>query len=243
MSGDPIIAKDGTIYLCGAFFPFIYAVDSAGKLKWKFRSDRAVGSAPAIGLSGTVYIGCDDGIHAVGPDGVQKWKFAIRATRNAPVVGADGTIYVSSSDNNIYALDPEGTLKWKFATRGRLLSSPAVGADGSIYVISWDQNLYVLNPDGTLKAKVATGEYFDRTSAPVISADGVIYISGIKGDGYNGRFYLDALNHDGRLKWKFSSGEYSVSPAAIGADGTVYAGSSDGHIYAFGFGPVVQHRH
>jgi outer membrane protein assembly factor BamB len=235
MSGDPIVAKDGTIYLCGAFFRYIYAADSAGKLKWKFRSNRAVVSAPAIGLDGTVYVACDDGILAISPNGTQKWKFPIRATRNAPAVGADGTIYVSSSDNNFYALDPDGALKWKFATGGWLMSSPAIGADGSIYVISDDHNLYVLNPDGTLKAKVATGKYFDRTSAPVISADGVIYVSGIKGDGYNGRFYLDALSPDGILKWKFSFGGYSISPAAIGADGTVYAGSTDGQIYAFGF--------
>jgi outer membrane protein assembly factor BamB len=174
---------------------------------------------------------------------LQKWEFAIRATIDALAVGADGTIYVSSSDNNVYALDPQGGLKWKFATGGRFLSSPAIGADGSIYAISWDHNLYVLNPDGTLKAKVAIGEYFDRASAPVISADGVIYVSGIKGDGYNGRFYLDAFSPDGRLKWKFSPGGYSGSPVAIGADGTVYAGTSDGHIYAFGFGPVVQNHH
>jgi outer membrane protein assembly factor BamB len=244
MSGDPIIGKDGTIYVSGYLNRYVYAVDSAGKLKWTIRIDRRVSAAPAIGIDGAVYVGCfDDGIFAISPDGTRKWKFPIRATRNALAVGADGTIYVSSSDNNLYALDPDGALKWKFATGGWLMSSPAIDADGSIYVISRDHNLYVLNRDGTLKAKVATGEYFDRASAPVISADGVIYVSGIKGDGYNGRFYLDALNPDGRLKWKFSSGGYGVSPAAIGADGTVYAGSSDGHIYAFGFGSVAQNHH
>lgn len=241
MSGDPIIGKDGTIYVSGNLDRYVHAVDPAGNLKWTFRLDRDMSATPAIGVDGAVYVGCfGDGIYAISPDGMQKWKFAVHATRNAPALGADGTIYVSSANNNLYALDSHGALKWKFATGGWLLSSPAIGADGSIYEISRDHNLYVINPDGTLKAKVATGEYFDRTwenSAPVISADGVIYVSGIKGDGYNGRFYLDALNPDGRLKWKFSFGGYGVSPAAIGADGTVYAGSSDGQIYAFGSGP------
>ena len=37
---------------------------------------------------------------------------------------------------------------------------------------------------------------------------------------------------DGTLKWKFSTGDKVNSSPAIGADGTIYAGSADGHLYA-----------
>ena len=44
--------------------------------------------------------------------------------------------------------------------------------------------------------------------------------------------FLYALNPDGSLVWKFATGGAIDSSPAIGADGTVYVGSSDGKLYA-----------
>jgi outer membrane protein assembly factor BamB len=44
----------------------IYAITSAGSLKWKFPTNSDVRSSPVLGADGTVYVGSDDGnIYAI----------------------------------------------------------------------------------------------------------------------------------------------------------------------------------
>ena len=132
-----------------------------------------------------------------------------------------------------------GRKKWEFATGGNIVSSPAVGTDGTVYVGSSDKKLYAINPDGTEKWAFPTGG--EIYSSPAIDADGVIYVSctGSYEQSYVGRLY--AINPDGSQKWEFTrSGRGKYSTAAIGADGTVYAGSehvgsdgnTNGNLYA-----------
>ncbi len=54
-------------------------------------------------------------------------------------------------------------------------------------------------------------------SAPVVGADGVIYVASD---------YLYALNPDGKLKWKLNVEAFNAAPA-VGADGTIYVGGED----------------
>ena len=51
----------------------------------------------------------------------------------------------------------------------------------------------------------------------------------------NGEFY--AINSDGSLKWSYTTGNEVWSSPAIAADGTVYVGSFDDKLYAFGESP------
>jgi outer membrane protein assembly factor BamB len=45
---------------------------------------------------------------------------------------------------------------------------------------------------------------------------------------------LYAIKPDGSLKWSYTTKDGVSSSPAIGADGTVYAGSYDGQLYALG---------
>ena len=67
-------------------------------------------------------------------------------------------------------------------------------------------------------------------SSPAISADGTIFF------GSSNDRHLYAVNPDGTLKWKFTTGAIlSIdSSPAIGADGTIYFSSDDGNLYAVG---------
>ena len=50
---------------------------------------------------------------------------------------------------------------------------------------------------------------------------------------YDNNIY--ALNSDGTLKWKYATGDHlNLNSPAIGNDGTIYIGSWDGKLYAFG---------
>jgi outer membrane protein assembly factor BamB len=229
-SGSAVIGSDGTIYI-GDGDGDLYAINPSGWKKWRFNIGTASGfeaglngSTPAVGNDGTIYAGsCDKNLYAITAGGDLKWKFPTdgEVCYSVPSIGSDGTIFVGSTDNNIYAINPDGTLKWKFASRA-WAGSPGIDAAETVYFGSGSE-LYALDSKGKLKW------HFPLRSSigmPLFGADGTIYVT----SGSN----VDALAPDGSLKWMFGCGcGGDMSPsAAIGADGTIYAGSEDGNLYA-----------
>lgn len=154
----PGIGPNGTVYLVSQdeeeFWGWLYAINSDGNLKWKYKVENGVAPiAPTITSEGTIYIGTNMGLSAFNPDGTKKWSFNLGVTiSSSPAIGSDGTIYMGTSNNYMYALNPNGTKKWKFDFEGSysLDSSPAVGKDGTIY-IGAKESLYAINPNGTKK--------------------------------------------------------------------------------------------
>ncbi|GEM_PF-758114 len=191
--------------------------------KWSFETEDYVGSSPAIGSDGTIYVGSGHSLYAINPDGTEKWSFETEGyIGSSPAIGSDGTIYIGSGDS-LYAINPDGTEKWSFEV-DRNISSSAIGQDGTIYVGSGDGNLYAINPDGTGKWSFETEGY--EVSSPAIGSDGTIYV-GSK----DGRLY--AINPDGTEKWSFKTRGSVKSSPAIGQNGTIYVGSYwSGWLYA-----------
>jgi len=209
-------------------------------LKWSYATEHSIGSSPAIGSDGTIYVGgdgvyfggsYDNKLYAIEPDGTLKWSYATEgAIHSSPAIGPDGTIYVGGDGpgpivHYLYAINPDGSLKWRYATCTGcvILSSPAIGSDGTIYVGSRDQKIYAINPNGTLKWSYTTEGTVD--SSPAIDSEGTIYVG-------SGDYELYAINPDGTLKWSFATGDPVVSSPAIGSGGTIYVGSNDQKIYA-----------
>ena len=209
----------------GIWNSHLYAVNSDGYLKWKFKTGEHVRSSPAIAQDGTIYVGSDDFyLYAINPNGYLKWKFKTwGSVWSSPAIAQDGTIYVGSNDRYLYAINPDGSLKWKFKTGGSIESSPAIARDGTIYVGSWYDYLYAINPDGYLKWKFKTRG--SVLSSPAIAQDGTIYVGSCDG-------YLYAINPDGSLKWKFKTESFVESSPTIAQDGTIYVGSNDRYLYA-----------
>jgi outer membrane protein assembly factor BamB len=147
-------------------------------LEW--RHDIPAGGcwAPVLGVDGTIYVGCNDGLSAFNPDGSGKWSFAVREGASSPSVAEDGTVYFGSQDKNVYALSTNGRLKWQFATGGEVRSSPAITRNGTIYIGSADNRLYAVGADGKLKWKFTTG---GQVFSPTVADDGTIYVQ--SGDG------------------------------------------------------------
>ena len=188
-------------------------------------------SSPAIGADGTIYAGSSDGgLYAVSPNGTLNWRFqAGNSIASSPAVGADGTIYFGCSDDYVYAVKADGTLKWKFLTFGQVESSPALSADGVVY-ITVSATLYALNPDGTKRWFVGVPNESTTCSSVTLTSDGKICL-------YDGH-YLAEFNSSGKFLWYYeTSTEFGFfhlisSTPAIGADGSIYFGSSDGFFRA-----------
>jgi outer membrane protein assembly factor BamB len=226
-------------------------------VKWKFKTEGAIISSPAIS-GGTVFIGsADNYLYAVDQQtGQQKWKSKV----NGPVMSspaiANGIVYFMSFDGIFSALAVDtGVVKWRFLPEDSekrfeaqglhgtkpesqtipdpwdlFLSSPAV-ANGKVFFGSGDKNVYALDAQtGVLQWKFTTQDVVH--SSPAV-ANNTVYIGGFDG-------YLYALDADtGQEKWKFKGGEdpylhnqvgFQSSPAI--AEGIVYIGCRDAHVYA-----------
>jgi outer membrane protein assembly factor BamB len=217
------VAADGTIY---ASADGLYALAPDGKLKWKFAPGIThCAATPAVGVDGTVYVGChDDALYALGPDGQKRWDFrAGDDVDSSPSVTADGIVYFGSDDHKLYALGPGGALRWAVTTGGPIRSSPAVAADGTVYVGSFDGALYAVRPGGVVAWSFRTADRI--VSSPVVDAAGNVLV-GSEDD----RLY--ALAPDGKLLWSLLlDGDVDATPA-LGPDGTIYVGDDDRALHA-----------
>ncbi|MBN2104977.1 PQQ-binding-like beta-propeller repeat protein [bacterium] len=224
------IGYNGTLYFI--FNSRLLALNSDGILQWEY----LIGScsyyaAAVIGSDSTIYLGNERGeLHAINPDGTQKWIFDRGGEVGGPAaVGSDGTIYIGyqgrysySSEHCLYAVNPDGTEKWNFKPEEMefLSSAPVIGPDSTIYISDNDVHLYAINSNGEEKwhvDKSSTG--YGR--APAIGADGRIYTGCI----ING--YLYAFNPDGSEEWVAKLGDGDFTSCAIGKNGTIYAANED----------------
>ncbi len=205
------------------------------RLDWEYNTESAMYySSPAIGDSGTIYIGTgywllysgereNRGLYAINSDGTLSWYYPIDAEVFSPVVGADETIYVQDYANNLYAIHSDGTLSWKHETTEQSsnvgCATPAIGSDGTIYMAGYNKTLYAINPDGSLRWTYmpTSGGGVLRTS-PAIGSNGIIYVA----MGY----ILYAVDSEGNLEWSCSMGGVSdvFSSPAIDSAGNIYVG-------------------
>ena len=176
-------------------------------------------SSPALGADGTIYIGSDNNLYALNPDGSFKWTYSTGPVKSSPVLAADGTVYVGSTNNTLYALNTGGGMEWSYDTGDPVQSSPVVGADGTVYVAA-GRTVYALYPvwgvGVELKWEYKTGATIH--SSPVVGADGSVYVGADRN--------LYALNPvDGSLKWSRQLTDdlsFLKGSPALGADGTIY---------------------
>ena len=151
-SSAAVSASNGVLYIAAQSPPTLYAINPDGTIAWHKplgSSGDFAFSTPAIGPSGTIYIGLD-GLYAFTPAGVLKWHALpfVPFSSAAPVVAADGTIYwdapctAGGATQGLCAVNPAGTLRWSItlpSTSSQGLDpAPAIGANGSLYVSAPD---------------------------------------------------------------------------------------------------------
>jgi eukaryotic-like serine/threonine-protein kinase len=136
-----------------------------------------------------------------------KWRFPTGDRIVSSPVWHAGTIYVGSDDGQLYAIDAaSGRQRWQLATGGPVASTPAV-ADGRVYVVSYSGGLHAADAaTGALLWKFA-GEGERRFEA-----------KGLHGQQPRAQTFPDPFD------------VYLSSPVV--ANGLVYFGSGDGHVYA-----------
>ena len=136
-----------------------------------------------------------------------KWIFPTGLRIVSSPTWHDGAIVFGSDDGHVYAVDAAtGRQRWMQRTDGPVSSTPAI-ADGRVYVVSYDGHLYALDErSGEVLWKFAT-EGERRFEA-----------RGLHGMQPRAQTFADMFD------------VYLSSPTV--ADGAVFFGSGDGHLYA-----------
>ena len=232
----PAACADGTIYINAS--DYLYALNPDGSVKWKFAASIGIGIDPAVGPDGTVYVSSNSALYAINPDGTQKWMS--NGLGSAAIgFGRDGAMYVTGGNSTLsgfnaglYSVDKSGNGTLLFQVPGiGFMTSPVIGPDGTIYVGDQAGRYYGVSPQGTQLWSFYTGGVTD----PAIGPDGTVYL--IQNSVHPVTSILWALTPAGGVKWQVpapfnTSGNWGFTTVSVGSDGTIYAGSTDQHVYA-----------
>ncbi len=184
------------------------------KLLWRFKTEGAVKSSPAV-VGGRVFVGSDDNrLYAIDlASGRKLWSHATEGGVEASPLVLNGTVFVGSSDETLYALGAAaGTLKWKYKTGDRILGAAnwTKSPDGRaawVLVGSYDNKLHCVDAaTGKLVWTYQTENYVN--GAPAVAGGKVVFGG------------CDAVVHvvsaaDGRKLATVETGAYIAGSAAL----------------------------
>jgi outer membrane protein assembly factor BamB len=117
----------------------LYSLDPKGALRWRLKTGGITESSPALGPDGTVYVGVNNKLCAVSPEGKLWWERWVtwdntaRPVDASPLVLVDDTVCVISREGFLTAMDQEKRSVW-----GMWMGAhgwPAVAEDGTLYAI------------------------------------------------------------------------------------------------------------
>lgn len=223
---------------------------------WRKQTLGAVRSSPTI-ANGIVFIGSSDGyFYALDSEtGHENWKFRVgRAVASSAAV-SEGSVFFSSYGNAFYALRvTDGKLLWRtqfgsdlprsyddtskqsITYNGEFLVSSAAVLGDTAVVGAGDGFLYALDSkSGRIRWKFRTGGRI--RSSPAVS-DGIVYVASYDGSVYAIQF------KSGKQLWRYDTKGRTLNSRDVGfdrrsilsspavADGVVYLGSRDSHLYA-----------
>jgi outer membrane protein assembly factor BamB len=195
-------------------------------LKWSFRTTGPGFNFTdaAVAPDGTVYIGSGPELHALNPDGTEKWRYNVHWPNRRPVLAGDGAVCVVSNVKTAIAvttLSTAGGLLWSRAYERYGPDAVGAAADGTVY-LSFGGTVKAYALDGTEKwtSPPLTGV----VSSIIVDARGVLFC-------VNGTAAI-ALNADGSKKWEYPLGTSTQRTLAVDAQSNIYVGGYDNSLYA-----------
>jgi outer membrane protein assembly factor BamB len=202
------IGPSGTVY--ARVGKKLHALDSTGKTLWTFEAESPLGSDPAVGPDGVLYLGASDHfLYAVNPDGKLRWRVGGSGSGSPAVVAADGTIYVGGP--TLRALSPAGQTLW--SVPGPFDGRMAIGDDGALYMSTWKSALTAIDRDGSTRWRSTMGGTFELgpRGQPVLWDE----------------HRLTALSSTGEMAWSFAAdAKATFRPPSLGDDGLIYVAAN-----------------
>jgi len=202
-------------------------VSKAGDItpQWSFDCEDEIRGSPTA-ADGIVYVGSyDHNLYAINAEtGEFGWKYPTdKGIVSRPAV-YDKQVIFGSEDHAVYVLSAStGQLQWTYYADGPIRSSPFI-AEGHIFIGSDDGNLHAINVTNRRRAwRIDTGSAVRST--PYVGNDPeAIFFGNEMGDFF-------CLDFRGETRWRFKA-KRAITASPLLADGVVYFGSVDSHLYA-----------
>ncbi len=196
-----------------------------------------------VANDGTIYFstsgsepgGPDPTLHAVNPDGTEKWTFTAQNVwvSLCPALDDEGNIYccfgyVGSTDADyLYKIDPDGNEVWNCYLSGTpcYTTAPSIGHDGAIY-ITWStaySSGYIqrVNPDGTLGWNYwipsSTYSYPWQLGTAILDNGNIIATGGT-----HGKILCFEPDGDGTPLWEYQYTSWILHTPSVGPEGNIY---------------------
>ena len=247
-ASPPTVGPDGTIYYGAREAPdgyeHFHAVNPDGTERWRKEwYEEVIGNA-AVSQDGRMlavsHVGNLWRFEDNGEANVLTWTDVIGPGSDSvatPVVAADGTIYFGEGTPRLQGLTLDGEVKWSFQP-GSIITGLAIAPDGTTYVCAAGRLFFALNPDGSERWRVSRS--LELRAAPVVAADGTIYVPATMVGGPTETGELLRLNRAGDiLATNTFAGSISKTPA-LAADGTLWITDASGKLSVLGVdGQVV----
>ena len=202
-----------------------YVGPKTPNIVWTMDMPYGLLSGPSIGPDNNLYFGSNtfffndtNYFYSADPRGELIWEIRTPeryANPTAALISADSSVYLNSTGYNLSSVKLNGEFNWTYISETRMgLNTLNIDLDNKIYFVTQNGNLNSIKSNGHLN----WAESYDVgfwTNQPVFSPDGqTIYIAGKDSNLY-------AINLDGSLKWKLTSGPMSAAPV-IDNNGNIY---------------------
>lgn len=222
------------------------SIASGPRLKWKFKPDNnsAVASI-VLGKDGTIYVGANNAIYGIAPDGTRQWKTQL-AGLHYLAAGDDGTLYSASSHGLVFSVLPNGTLSWN---PGQGLigfgAPPAIGRNGYVLFANTVSDLYAFRPDSSASPEWSQGTFREGIIAANSSLPGEARVGGAQSRNSPAiwrdetialprQHWIHLFDPDGTPAWFSELTPGELGPAALADDGTIYVGDDRATLFAVG---------
>ncbi len=208
---------------------YLYCLNSAGKLLWKFHAEGPIHGTPSVADGKTFLVGCDSHMRVIDIATGKEVSSVNDVGESVVTAGVvDHLLYMGSMRNDVKAIDwKKSEIVWTYKPgRGaqQFASSPAV-TDKYILIGSRDNKLHCLDrAKGTSHWVFPTGNKVD--SSPVVAGTRVVFGS------QDDKLYILDLESGKSIQVVPLDGPISASPVVV--DGKVLIGTQKGTLYCLG---------
>lgn len=232
----PAIAADGTVYF-GCHY-YLYALRPSGEVRWRFQAGLGrvkIFSSPVVGKTGNIFFGTQGKrLFALNPNGEAIWNIETEADNDStPAVGPNGIVYFGSDDGKLRAVrETSGDVIWQTSLETPIRADLTV-SNGVVIASTYGSKPYIAAFDATngtekWRFSIAAGDgaFYGIQSGALVDGEGFVYFGGRD-------HFVYCLSPEGKLVWKYETGDQVDSNPVLGQDGTLYIGSDDKRLYAF----------
>ena len=238
--GDPIVAKDGTVYL-GDYNGHVYVFrpgdfnanasdkPKAGALNLE---EAIIGGIALDEANNLLFVTAGKALYSINTRDlitrIQNKDSSVKVSKLIETGGelwssplfANGKVYVGSLDGNLYAIDPtSGKEEWRFSTGKGIVSKPELKS-GTLYVGGFGGRLYGVDASsGKEKWSFKASSWV--WSRPVVSGSKLYF-----GDFEGNLYALDPST--GEQAWKLNLGHGSIRAAVAVTGSLVVVATEDG---------------